>query len=227
MQKKKLWFRFIKFFHKIFVKKPEIIYLGERIQEPSLVLCNHVGSSGPTVWELYMDNVRFWATHEITEGPVSIYHYLSEVFFLQKKHWSKAAAKTVGFLLAPWMALYASGWELIPSYRDMRLSRTIKITVDIFKEGGNVLIFPENSSEGYHDELQSVHSGFCLAGEAALRSGIDPDLVFAHLGKGKDRRLIIDAPVKFSALKERFGSRDKIAEYALNRINALSWYQIQ
>ena len=221
MHKKKRWVRVVKFFHRIFVKKPEIVYLGETIPEVSVILCNHVGASGPAVWELFMDNFRFWATHEITEGTISTYRYLSEMFFTRKQHWNKAAAKAVSFVAAPFLSLYISGWELIPSYRDARLSKTIKTTLKVLKNGCSVLIFPENSSQGYYDRLSSIHQGFCLAGEAALRNGIDVDMVFAYLEKGRNRRLIIDRPVKFSKLKERFGSRDEIAGFACRRINEL------
>ena len=221
MHKKKLWFRFVKAVQRKFVKKPELIYLGKEISDGSLILCNHVGAVGPVVWELFMDNFRFWATHEITEGTVSIYRYLSQVFFLQKKHWNKAKARIVSFILAPFMCFYASGWELIPSYSDMRLSRTIKITMELLKDGCNVLIFPENSSQGYYDELTSVHPGFCLAGEAALKNGIDVELVLSYFNTAERRCLIIDVPVKFSKLKERFSTRDAIADYICSRINEL------
>ena len=224
MQKKKLWVRIIKAVHRIFFKKPEVVYLGEKIPESSLILCNHAGAAGPEVWELYMDNFRFWATHEITEGTASVYKYLSEVFFTQKRHWNPAAAKAVSFIASPLLAFYLKGWELIPSYRDVRLSYTIKTTIGLLKKNCSVLIFPENSSEGYYDELKSVHPGFCLAGEAALKKGIDADLVFAYFNKENNRRLIIDRPLKFSKLKEFCGSRDAIAEFACKRINELSRY---
>ena len=221
MHKRKLWFRFIKAVQRKFVKKPEMIYFGEGIPDGSLILCNHAGATGPVVWEMYMDNFRFWATHEITEGTVSIYRYLSQVFFLRKKHWNKVAAKIVSFIAAPFMCLYVTGWELIPSYSDMRLSRTIKTTMEVLKEGCNVVIFPENSSQGYYDELPSVHPGFCLAGEAALKNGIDVDLVLSYLKAADDRCLIIDSPVKFSKLKECYGTRDAMADFVCSRINEL------
>ena len=222
MQKKKPWVRFIKAVHRLFARKPEIIYLGEKIPAVSLILCNHEGALGPEAWELFMDNFRFWATHEVTEGPASIYRYLTQVFFTQKRHWNKTAAKAVSFIVAPLMAFYLSGWELIPSYTDMRLSKTIKTTIDVLKKDCSVLIFPENSSQGYFNELSSIHPGFCVAGEAALKNGIDVDMVFAYLNNGEKYRLIIDSPVKYSELKERFGSRDAIVDFACRRINELS-----
>ena len=221
MYKKKFWVRIIEAVNRIFVIEPEVIYLGDKIPASSLILCNHVGASGPVVWELYMDRMYFWATHEITEGPVSIYHYLSEVFFSGKRHWNPTVAKIIGFLLAPFMALYISGWHVIPSYPDMRLSKTIKETIKVLKENGSVLIFPEDSSQGYYDVLRSLHPGFCLAGEAALKSGIDADVVVAYLEKGKNRRLIIDKPVKYSVLKEKYCSRDAITDFVCSRINEL------
>ena len=221
---KKWWLRIIEFFHKIFVKKPKIVYLGEKIPSASIILCNHVSSSGPTVWELYMDNFHFWATHEMTEGTASLYRYLSQIYFPQKKHWNKTLAKIFCFFVSPLAAIYVSGWRLIPTYRDSRFSKTVKSTIEVLKNNCSVLIFPENSSEGYHDELVSVHPGFCLAGDAALKNGININIVMAYLGKGKGRSLIIDRPVSFSELKERFGSKNAIADYVCSRINELSRY---
>ena len=58
---RKPWFRFIKKIMRLFVKESEFIYLGEKIEEPTIILSNHVGTCAPLAWELYGKlPFRFW-----------------------------------------------------------------------------------------------------------------------------------------------------------------------
>ena len=44
---KKRWYKALMSFIKIFHKKSIFVYLGEKLQGPSIILSNHVGASGP------------------------------------------------------------------------------------------------------------------------------------------------------------------------------------
>jgi 1-acyl-sn-glycerol-3-phosphate acyltransferase len=67
---------------KIFIRKPKMIYLGEKVEPQSVLLSNHVGSSGPLTLECYFKDqpFRFWGTYEMNGSLKEVYKYLSEIY---------------------------------------------------------------------------------------------------------------------------------------------------
>ncbi|MBE6673978.1 MAG: hypothetical protein E7596_02605 [Ruminococcaceae bacterium] len=69
-------------------KKPQLIYMGEKIKDGSIVISNHEGTDGPMTLELYLDApIRFWGAHEMNSGLVKLYKYQTNIYYHQKKHW--------------------------------------------------------------------------------------------------------------------------------------------
>ena len=67
---RKLWFRILCTFLKLFVHKKEYIFLGDNPNDsqPFILFTNHVGSNGPISHELYAPfKFRFWGTYEMTD----------------------------------------------------------------------------------------------------------------------------------------------------------------
>lgn len=75
------------------------------------------------------------------------------------------------------------GLKLIPTYKDGRFRTTLKTTLEAIKQKQNIVIFPENSDNGYHDELVGFHPGFVLLLELAKKQNIDLNIVVAYLNK--------------------------------------------
>ena len=50
--------------------------------------------------------------------------------------------------------------KVIPTYTDLRLMKTLKISADTLNSNEAVLIFPENSDNGYFDVLSEFNAGF-------------------------------------------------------------------
>ena len=50
---RKPWFRFLKKIMRLFIKESTFIYLDKKIDKPTIILSNHVGTSAPLAWELY------------------------------------------------------------------------------------------------------------------------------------------------------------------------------
>ena len=62
----------------------------------------------------------------------------------------------------PPMTLFYKGARFISTYTDMRFSKTIKESILAIENNESIVIFPENSSDGYHDELKEFHPGFYM-----------------------------------------------------------------
>ena len=221
-QKRKAWFRGFKQFLKLHYKKSQFIYLGEKPTERSIILCNHVGTDGPLGLEIYADfPIRLWGAHEMNSGLKKLYKYQSEVYYHEKKGWNLHLSRLFCLLASPLTNLFYKGLHLISTYHDTRLRRTLDESIAAIKENGeNIVIFPEDSSDGYLDVLKGFHAGFVMLAEKCLKSGIDVP-IYACYFKKKERQYVFDAPVEYSELKARFGNRDAIADYLCMRCNLM------
>ena len=218
----KKWFKVYKKIVSIFYRKPKFIYLGERITEPSLILSNHVGSKAPVRWELYFDqSFRFWGVVDMTQGPKAVHKYLTTTYFHQKNHWNKVLAWIVGTIATPFVNLFYRGMDLIPTYNDIRFTITIRESTKTIIDGSNLVIFPEDSSDGYKDHLTHFFAGFVALAENILKKGIDIPVFASYYQKHKNT-FVIDKGIRYSKLKERFKDPKSIALAMKNRINELA-----
>ena len=218
---RKWWFNGLKGFLKIFIRKPKFVFLGKVHEENTIILSNHVGASAPVLLELYFKQpFRFWGTHEMTEGLRSVYKYLSTTYLHDKKHFSKAGAKILAFFICPFVNLFYKGLKLIPTYRDTRLKKTMTESLTALKNKENIIIFPEDSSHGYFDDLTKFFPGFITLAKAYLKRGSDSYVQVIYYAK-KHRTFIVDKSVKFSELVDRHANSDELAMTMCARANQL------
>lgn len=222
---RKIWWRISKGLVKITKKKPEWVFMGEEFCERSIILCNHVGTKCPLTLEYFFPyNFRFWGTHEMTEGMRSMCHYLQDVFYPIKKGWKKVPSKIIGFLGTPITTYIYAGLNLIPTYKDFRFMTTIKESIKTLKKNENIIIFPEDSTNGYQDVLVGFHGGFTTLASAALKEGMDLPIYVMYYQK-KNHRFVVGKPVKYSELVNKGMTKDEMCEYLCNECNLLGAYQ--
>lgn len=226
-QKRKAWFRGLKQFLKINYKRPQFIYLGEKPTERAIILSNHVSTVPPMMLEIYADYpIRFWGTHEMNSGLKKMYKYQSEVYYHQKRGFNLHLSRLLCLLASPLTNMFYKGLNLISTYQDARLRTTLDQSLTAIKDNGeNIVIFPEDSSDGYSDELKGFHAGFVMLAEKCLQNGIDVP-IYACYYKKNERQYIFDAPVQYSQLKAQFGDRKAIAEYMCMRCNTVGKMQL-
>lgn len=219
---RKPFFRFIKGIVKIFKRKPKFVYLGERPSGACIYISNHSAASGPTTYELYLPTaMRMWGTYEMCGGFNQRRKYLCETYYRRKKKYSKFGAFMRGTLAAPFTALFYKGMRLIPTYPDIRFTKTLRLSVDELIDGTSILIFPENSDDGYHDIMTEYFGGFhSLAKCYNKKTGKDIDIVNMYYDR-KLNTVIVGAPQSFLSLSERFCSRAEVVEYFRTDTNAM------
>ncbi|MBQ7351281.1 MAG: hypothetical protein IJW59_00220 [Clostridia bacterium] len=220
-KKRKWWFRVLTTIMKIKYKEPRYIYLGEKFCGGGIILSNHEGTDAPMALEIYCDApIRMWGAHEMNSGLVKMYKYQSRVYYHEKKHWNLGLARLFCLIASPLTNMFYSGFDLISTYRDGRLRKTITESVEALESGDNICIFPEDSTNGYLPELEGFHAGFTLLCEACKRKDIDVPIYVAYYRKS-DNTYIIDKPIKYSELVERWNTREEIADRLRLRCNEL------
>ena len=227
-QNRKAWFRGFKQFLKIRYRKSQFIYLGEKPTERSIILSNHVGTDGPLGLEIYADfPVRMWGAYEMNSGLKKLYKYQSEVYYHEKKGWNLHLARLFCLLASPLTNLFYKGLNLISTYHDTRLKKTLDESFTAINDNReNIVIFPEDSSEGYCDKLKGFHAGFVMLAEKCLNGGIDVPIYVCYFKK-KERQYIFDAPIRYSELKAQFSDRKAMAEYLCMRCNTVAEIQLE
>ena len=215
-----IW-RGIKWILRIFKRKPKFIFLGEEFKDQAIYLSNHVAAQGPLTYELYFPKAfRFWGIHNMTEGFKEKYVYLSTTYFQGKKHFPKFIAKFISIFATPVMSVFYWGINLLPTYQDVRLAKTVNRSLEILQNNQSILIFPENSMDGYHDILKEYFAGFYLLAKKAYEKSMDLQIYNMYYQR-KKRNVIVDKPIKYSELAAMNLSKEEIAEMFRVRANEL------
>ena len=209
---------------KIFTAPTSFVYLGEKAEEPSLFLSNHAAAAGPLTWQYRFDKAkRFWATHENTEGVKSVYRYMSRIYFHRKRHISMLLSKVFAFFASPFISLFFTYVDPIPTFKDdaARFIGTLRESCDTLASGESIVVFPEDSSQGYFEKPKKFFAGFAVLGERMLRKGVDIPVFVSYFSKQK-HTVLVDSPIRYSALKQLHGNSELIAEALRQRLNELA-----
>lgn len=220
-KKRKWWFRFLLKLMKGRYKEPKFVYLGEEISTGGIILSNHEGTDAPISLEMYVDRpLRMWGAHEMNSGLVKMYKYQTRVYYHEKKHWNLHLARLFCLIASPLTNLFYSGFDLISTYRDGRFLKTLRESVEALQQGDNIVIFPEDSTEGYKAELDGFYQGFVALAELAYKKGMDVPIYVTYFQKAK-RVYVVDKPVLYSTLRQECASREEMADRLVKRCNEL------
>lgn len=220
-QNKKKSIGLLKRIIKIFYKKTEFIYLGEEIEGPSIIICNHEGSKSPLSWDLHSGkNVALWGTYEMNSGLKTNYPYLSKIYFHQKKGWNLFLARLFCIIASPVTNLIYKRLDVISTYPDARFKKTIKQSIKYLKEDRNIVIFPEMSETGYFKKLIGFHEGVVFFLDLLKKRGIDVNVYVSYYNKEKNVCLV-DKPEKYSKISENYLSRKDLAQKLCDKCNSL------
>lgn len=218
---RKWWFRLLKNIMKIRYKKPRFVYLGEGFGNGGVILSNHEGTDAPMSLEIYSGaRLRMWGAHEMNSGFVKMYKYQTKVYYHEKKGWNLHLARLFCLIATPITNLFYKGLNLISTYKDGRSIKTIKESIAAIREGDNIVIFPEDSTNGYLEELEGFYAGFVVLCEVCKRAGMDLPVYVTYFRK-KDRTYIVDKPIRYSELSKNGETKEDIAKRLLSRCNEL------
>ena len=173
-------------------------------------------------FELYSKvPIRFWGTEEMTHNVRKVYKYLSTTYFHNKRHLPRFLAIIIGFIAAPFVRLFYRGLDVIAVEKGAAVVKTMKESEFILREyKENIVIFPEDSSKGYFNEISYFYAGFMLLAEYCYKKGMNLKIMVCNFHK-KEKVLVFDKPVQYSELVKDGASREEVAEQMRIRCNEL------
>lgn len=215
-------FTFVKGILKIFMKKKRVVVLGDKLEDKCIYLANHANKMGPVNYDCYFPVYTVkWGAHQMLESYSERRKYLRDVLYIQKNGVGRRMAGFKAFFEAFFSQFFYKGLKIIPTYPDMRLMKTVKKSVEILDDNTALMIYPENSDNGYMAEMTNFFSGFVLVMESYFKKyGEDVPVRPLYLHK-KKRLMVAGESVKLHDLTAQGLNRDGIAEYMKERVNEL------
>ena len=207
---------------KVFSKKVEVVVLGEKLQDKCVYVCNHANKMGPFIFETYLPvYCAKWGASEMLSNYKERFKYLRDVLYMQKNHYKKGKATLKATYEAIFSKYIYKGVKVLPTYRDAREISTIKKSLEVLEKGVGIMIFPEDSSDGYFNEMKKFLAGFVLLMKAYNKKhGEDIPVRPVYYHKGK-RLIVVGEEVYYSNYQNVNYDREKIAEDVKNKVNQL------
>ncbi len=207
---------------RMFFKKPKILSLSGELNDRAVFVANHAAMFGPVMYNLYLPaQFAQWGAWPMLGTWKQRYHYLHDVYFIQKRHKNKFAATLLALFEAGFSPMFYKGLRVLPSYNDQRFLITLRKSIQVLDSGKGVIIFPENSDDGYHETLTEFYAGFVeLAKYYRKRKGEDVPIypVYYH---AKLKKIVIGFPSYYSEYEAKGMDRKQIANEFCRQVNEL------
>ena len=221
--KRSFGFHLLRGFLKIFIRKSKIVNITNcPLEKKAIYLMNHCGARGPLIFELRFP-VRSspWGAHEMCGKYKERWNYLYKVFYTQKLHWKKFRAffvATVFAVISKWLYNCVG---LIGTYHDARLISTLKNSISVLNSNLSIVIYPEDSTEGYHDRLKSINNGFIQLSKTYFkREGQDLPVYSVYYDKKKNT-FFVDEPLYINKMLEEGMTEDEVSNAFLQKENSI------
>ncbi|MDT8336612.1 MAG: hypothetical protein RQ856_02150 [Candidatus Izemoplasmatales bacterium] len=221
--KKHNWFiRLIKKIIRTVRKKPELIILEEALPEKAIYFANHSGAAGPLTLSVYFPKYLVpWGAYPMTGHYITRWKYLYFVFYRKKIGYSKFRSFILATLFGIISKTLYKGVRLIPTYPDARLRKTIKLSLENLDCNNSLLIFTEDSSDGYEVKIEKFHSGFVYLAEQFYKHN-QTHIPLIPIYYHKEKQQIIVGKARYLSEFDKNMKRDEIVENLRLTLNNLS-----
>ncbi|MBQ8427301.1 MAG: hypothetical protein IJX16_06050 [Clostridia bacterium] len=203
-----------------YVKNVE--FLGEKFPEKCIIVSNHNNKKGPMVYELSLP-IRHatWGAYQMLGSYKMRFRYLRDVLYIQKNKMKKGKATFKAMIEAFFSLWTYRGMKILPSYPDARFRKTLQYSMECLDSGFAVSMYPEDSNEGYFDEMTHFFPGFVmLAQQYYKKTGEDLPVFPAYYGR-KKKKIVVGKPLYVQDFVKQGLDREQIAEKFRLEVNKL------
>lgn len=221
--KKKPWlYRAIKATVGAFYPKTETVGLEALPDGPLVIVGNHAQLHGPIACELYFpDNYYIWCASQMMERKeVPAYAYGD--FWSEKPKWQRPFFKLLSHIIAPLSVLIFNNARTVAVYKDRRIVKTFKESVERLANGQSIIIFPEHD-EKHNNIVNGFQDGFVdLAKLYYKRTGKELSFVPLYIAP-RLHKMYLGAPVAFSSEKPLEEEKKRICTYISDEISSIAY----
>ena len=192
------------------------------LPDKAIIVSIHSAKAGPMAISLgYPKFHAIWGHHAMLGSYKERFRYLKDVLYIQKMHKSRLSATLKATYEAAFSKMIYKGMRIIGTYTDMRFLGCIRNSIEFLDSGASVVVFPEDSSEGYFDEVRSAFTGFVILADMYYRErGEDVPIIPMYVAP-KKHRLILGSPRYAREMELAGASRQQIADSLAQDINEL------
>ncbi len=207
---------------KVFFKKPHIVSLSGDLPDKAIFVANHAAMFGPVIYNLYLPaTFAQWGAWPMLGSWKQRYHYLRDVYFIQKRHKNKFSATFLALFEACFSVYFYRGLRVLPSYNDQRFITTLRKSMHTLADDVGIIIFPEDSDDGYHEHLKSFFAGFTELAKYYRRCHGDDVPIYPVYYHPKYKKMIIGFPSYYTDYEARGMNRKEIAADLCRQVNDL------
>ena len=207
---------------KPFFKVKKVEFLGEKFTDKCIIISNHNNKKGPMVYEINLPTRHAtWGAYQMLGSYKMRFRYLRDVLYIQKNGLKKGKATFKAMIEAIFSIYTYKGMKIMPSFPDARFRRTLQYSMDCLDAGLNVSMYPEDSNQGYFDEMQHFFPGFVMLAEQYYKkTGIDVPIYPAYYGR-KKKKIVVGKPLYVQDFIKQGLNREEIADKFRMEVNQL------
>jgi hypothetical protein len=190
-------------------------------QGPCLLVGNHCQMHGPIIGELYIPGKRaIWCTSEMMDRK-QVPAYAYQDFWSEKPRYTRWFYRLLSHLIAPVSACIFNEAHTIPVYRDDRILKTFRLTMDHLMAGSRVVVFPE-CPEPYNQIVNRFQNGFADIGRLYEKRTGEPLPFVPMYVAPKLRKVCLGKPVFWNDHVPREQAREEICQELMHRITEMA-----
>ena len=215
--------RFAKLVMGLFKRRPQVINLsGGDLLQKAIYTGNHCAADGPIIYELCFPLLLTpWGAHQMCGTYRERWNYLYHIYYMQKLKYGKLKSCLKATILGFFSIGTYRGIGLIPTYQDARLVKSLRFSMDILNCGHGLLIFPENSNDGYKEILEEYNCGFVTLSKLYYKlHGEDLPVYNVYFSK-RHRKMVIGEPHYLNKMLESGMTENEVARFMMDKTNKI------
>ena len=220
--KKTSWvFRVIRWLVWLFSPKYQLEGTENLPDEPCVIVGNHSHMYGPIMGELYTPVKHYvWCAGEMMKREeVAAYAYRD--FWSGKPKGTRWFYRILSHLITPLALCVFNNADTIPVYKDARLIRTFRTTMDTLSAGSDVVIFPEEDAPYNHILCRFQDKFVDTARFYYKKTGKVLSFVPMYIAP-RLKMVVFGPPVRFDPTVPMRTQRDTICRALMDRVTELA-----
>ena len=200
----------------------KVIAKPDNLPNKCILVANHAAKAGPVAYEVGLPifNVK-WGAHEMLGNYRMRRRYLIDIFYVKKQGMNKTKAVIKASFEAIFSKMIYRGMKIIGTYLDYRLRITIKNSIKVLEDDKAVIIFPEDSNNGYFDVMTSFLPGFVMLSEQYYKKNNEDLPIFPVYYHQATQEIVIGDAIYVQDLVKEGKDRKEIAQVYRDAVNHL------